>query len=84
MTPIYILICLALVGCKDDDYKSQGTVQEIKTKEHLIDFTVPVDVNGEVLCHRSRDTLPQMKGIDTKLFMIAEKLERIALALERK
>lgn len=64
MTPIYILICLALVGCEGDN-----------------DPKKPLGRTGSGF---SYDSASLCSHIEDKLIVIAEKLERIALALERK
>lgn len=70
MKPICILICLALVGCDKKDRKK--------------DLLLPGECESEHTYAGRRDYGNQIKSIDTKLFMIAENLERIALALEKK
>ena len=78
---LYFTICLILLSGCDETY--QETPYSGGEDGLCLDFSKPISTPGKMLFEKSRDMLPQMRGIDHKLFIIIEKLEHIAIILEK-
>ena len=70
---LYFTMCLILLsGCKDEN------------PPELEELALPGLCDSKASYGGRRDYGKQIKSLDVKLFLIAEKLERIAIALEKK